>query len=71
MPNNCPSCKQHVSTAIANEMLLMVPGGKTWNGLSYVCPHCQTILGVQMDPIAVKTDTVSGVVAALRKGSLR
>jgi len=32
--------------------------GPLHHGVSYVCPKCKTILGVAIDPIAVKTDTV-------------
>jgi len=41
--------------------------GVTYNCVSYVCPNvkCQTILGVQMDPLAVKTDTVNAVAKKL------
>lgn len=68
MFSKCPSCKESITTATVNGLSLDVPGGKSWHGLAYVCPRCSTILGVQMDPIAVKTDTISGVVQALRKG---
>lgn len=26
--------------------------------LNFICPNCSTILGVQIDPIAVKADTI-------------
>jgi hypothetical protein len=43
-------------------------GGTKWNGVAYVCPNiqCQTILGVGIDPVALKTDTINGVVKRLR-----
>jgi hypothetical protein len=39
-----------------------------FHGVMYVCPNiqCKTILGVGIDPVALKTDTINGVVNALR-----
>ena len=33
--------------------------------VSFVCSGCRTILGVQVDPLAVKTDTVNELKKAL------
>ena len=62
----CPKCERAVSSVVidgvsASEFL----GSSSWKGISYLCPHCKTILGVQIDPIAVKTDTVNAVVEIL------
>lgn len=43
-------------------------GGRSWHGVSYVCPHCATMLGVGIDPVALKRDTVTEVVKELKKG---
>lgn len=40
-------------------------GGERYNLVSYLCPSCRNILGVQMDPIALKTDTINGLKKAL------
>ena len=45
-------------------------GAPVYNGVSYVCPTCHTILGVQLDPIAIQTDTVKDIGKLLR-GSKR
>ena len=48
---------------------LKQPFGQTsWNGVSYQCPHCHAVLGVQIDPIAVKTDIVNELFDRLKKG---
>lgn len=67
MISKCPKCEQVVRHATVNEISLDVPGGSSWLGLAYVCPACQTILGVQMDPVALKTDTIAGVAEFLRR----
>lgn len=33
--------------------------------VSYSCPFCLKLLGIQMDPIAIKTDTVNAVAQRL------
>jgi hypothetical protein len=62
----CPKCEKIVHNVIidgvtAKEFL----STEGWKGITYLCPHCKTILGVQIDPIAIKTDTVNAVVDLL------
>ncbi len=40
-------------------------GGTVWHGASYLCPHCNSILAVAIDPISLKADTVKEVCDAL------
>lgn len=42
-------------------------GSEGWRCDSYCCPYCNTILGVQIDPVALKTDTINELFAALRR----
>jgi hypothetical protein len=41
--------------------------GKSWNAVSYQCPHCHTVLSVEIDPIALKSDIVSEVTDGILK----
>ncbi|HLY59826.1 MAG TPA: hypothetical protein VKV95_03575 [Terriglobia bacterium] len=63
----CPNCQDvipHVEVeAISIEKIL---NGR-WNGISYLCPSCRTILGVQIDPVALQVDTVKEILEALGK----
>ncbi len=63
----CPSCKKVPASVNIQAMPVNQNFQAKWNGVSYVCPHCQTILGVGIDPVALKTDTIDGVLAGLRK----
>ena len=57
----CPACNKPVLGANVERINInAVPGGATWVGVSYVCQNlnCQTVLGVSIDPIALKTDLV-------------
>ena len=43
-------------------------GMGSFNGVVYSCPNisCQIVLSVGIDPVALKADTIDGVVKALR-----
>ena len=63
----CPKCGQimpHIKTEGVSAQVLF---GKQWHGVSYQCPHCSTVLSVEIDPIAVKADIVNELFAKLRK----
>lgn len=64
----CPACSKVPAFGV-NMQGVDIKGtdGRSWNGVMYVCPNiqCQTILGVGLDPIALKTDTIAGVVKKL------
>lgn len=40
--------------------------GTGWAGVSYLCPLCNVILGVSIDPVALKTDTIEEIQKLLR-----
>ena len=64
----CPGCGRVPGLGIKLQGVdVKTVGGSTWNGVIYVCPNleCQTILGAGIDPVALKTDTINGVVEAL------
>lgn len=38
-----------------------------WKCVSYCCPFCNAVLGVQIDPTLLKQDLIAELFAALRK----
>ena len=65
----CPGCGQVPAFGIDVQAVdIRAGGGNKWLGVMYVCPNlkCRTILGVGIDPLALKTDTVNAVVKKLR-----
>jgi hypothetical protein len=68
MAGKCPKCGNAVLNATISKVNLSGLGMLALNGISYSCPNiaCQTVLSVGVDPIALKTDTINGVVKALR-----
>lgn len=64
----CPKCEAVIiRVGVAAIDADPGPSRVSWHGLAYTCPHCQTILSVGIDPIALKADTVSETVAEIAK----
>ncbi len=67
MASKCPSCEKMFSSVNMEEVKVRGTDTRTWHGVSYRCPMCQACLGVGIDPVALKTDTVSEILKALGK----
>jgi hypothetical protein len=65
----CPKCEKVLQSVKLEQIDVSVNPltGPTWNGASYVCPHCGAILSVGLDPVALKADTVKEVLKGLGK----
>ena len=70
MAGICPSCKGLVTQARCEGLDVNVPGGVSWKGISLQCPHCNTVLSVSIDPIAIKADIVADLLKSLQKNRL-
>ena len=58
----CPSCGNFV-TVVNGHALTININGAAFKGVTYQCPNpmCNAVLGCQIDPIALQTDTVREV----------
>jgi hypothetical protein len=66
----CPKCEKICGSFTLQEVDASAGiGQKVWRALTFLCPHCQTIVGVQIDPIAIKTDTVNDLAKRLKGGN--
>jgi hypothetical protein len=65
----CPKCEQMIGWVRFQgvDARPAIVGGKTWNAISFQCPHCYSVLGVQIDPIALKTETINEFDELLKK----
>lgn len=66
MNGKCPGCGGIVLAVRGSGVDVSFPD-RSWKAVTYNCPTCNTILGCQIDPIAVMNDTRDAVIAALRK----
>lgn len=69
MAGKCPACGKNISSVSIRETKITQGIQPVFHGVSYVCPNiqCQTILGVGIDPIALKTDIVNEILRGLGK----
>ena len=53
----CPKCEKIISKVkYENISASSGIGGTEWNAISYCCQSCNTVLSVQIDPVALNTD---------------
>jgi hypothetical protein len=58
----CPKCNATISKVTVESV--EVEGSKSYKGLSYLCPSCDCVLSVQIDPLAVNAE----LLASLKRG---
>lgn len=63
MTTKCPRCEEVVRGIIVREVRGCGYGGRKWQCLSMNCPHCNTSLGVQIDPRATHADLMADIKA--------
>jgi transcription elongation factor Elf1 len=67
MIGTCPKCEGMISVVNANPIEINV-NGRLLKGVSYACQGCNSVLSVEIDPLAVKADIVSAISKVLGKG---
>ena len=66
--SKCPHCKAVISTVVSEDITMTASLGKpAWKGLTHACPHCHTVLGVEVNPLVVQGEIIRAI-EALRKG---
>jgi hypothetical protein len=63
----CPKCDQIMHSIAVQGVSAKAAFGNSWHAISYQCPHCHSVLGVEIDPIALKSDIVSEVTDGILK----
>ncbi len=67
--SKCPGCKKTI-TNVRYEAIDVNEGfTPAYHGVSFFCPSCHCVLGVGLDPIALKADIVNAVVKRLQAGA--
>ena len=57
----CPQCNATISHLNIQEMISSGLLGPQWRTIAFLCPICQKILSIQIDPIAIKTDIINAI----------
>ncbi|SBW12699.1 conserved hypothetical protein [uncultured Alphaproteobacteria bacterium] len=64
----CPKCEATLNNVNINAIDINEGLRPRFKGVTYTCPYCHTVLGVGVDPFALKNDTVKETLQALRQG---
>jgi phage FluMu protein Com len=70
LDGKCPKCDQLITQVGSSTVDIKVPFGATQRGVSYFCPSCQVVLSVQIDPMVIKSEIVSELLAKLPRRPL-
>jgi len=54
----CPHCEATVSKPKVEAVTITQGDGVTGKGVSYLCPGCNVVLSVSVDPIAIKDELI-------------
>ena len=66
MASKCPSC-DNVFTAVRGEGTEVTVGQNRFACLVFSCPICSTAIGAQIDPFAIKAETIAELAELLRR----
>jgi hypothetical protein len=66
MSGKCPKCELEIAAVTAVFTEIKAAGQNSLKGVSYLCPHCQTVLSVEIDPVAMRSATVNRIVKGLK-----
>lgn len=58
MNPKCPKCESLLQSVAINDATGFAVGGKQWRCVIYSCQKCQYPISAQIDPIAIRTDSV-------------
>jgi uncharacterized protein YlaI len=58
----CPKCETVITDVIGEDITI----SKKLRGFTYQCPKCNTILGVQMNSLALNKDLETNIVKAIK-----
>lgn len=61
----CPNCEKIMHYMVMQGVDAKVLMGHSWRAVSYQCPHCHTVVGVEIDPIALKAELVEQIAKRL------
>ena len=67
MAGNCPYCETPLAEVNLDPIRVNILGANPLRGLSYACPFCLKIIGVGIDPVALKEDIVDEVLEGMEK----
>ena len=65
--NKCPKCDRVISTVSAEPVEIALSRSDRYRGHSYSCPHCESVLSIQMNPLTLKDDIIGEIQTSLEQ----
>jgi hypothetical protein len=59
MAGNCPWCKAAIVNLKVYPVEALADTGSKYAAITLFCPSCQAVLGCQLDPVKIATDTAN------------
>jgi hypothetical protein len=66
----CPKCTAVITRVTATPLDAHLPDQAVLRSVAFSCPACGVVLGVTVDPLAIKMDTITDIAELLRKRSV-
>jgi uncharacterized protein with PIN domain len=63
--NKCPKCDRMLTSVTTEDITMNVGFSPKWKGFSHACPSCHAVLGVELNPLAVREDILNEVAKML------
>lgn len=63
----CPHCEKFITSISIQALDGTAAEHRKMKCIGYTCPLCSKLISVQLDPIALKIDTLNGVAELLRR----
>jgi hypothetical protein len=63
----CPKCEALITRVQMDDVSIDVSFTPRWQGSSYYCPTCKSVLGVVINPLLVEDEIVARILKALGK----
>ena len=66
----CPYCKtlMNGSRIVGMDASEGPFAKKSFKAIAHCCPSCDAVFSVEIDPIALKTDIINGILKGMRSG---
>ncbi len=60
--NKCPHCNTMISSVKTEDITMTINIGQpAWKGFSHACPSCNSILGVEVNPLTIQGEILDAI----------
>jgi uncharacterized protein with PIN domain len=63
----CPKCSKVIGNVLIEEVGIVMDSSPKFSGVSYRCPHCDFVISVGADPVALRESILEGLREIVRK----